>query len=201
MDSETLVHDYLGTLDVAAADLPADRRIELVSDVRGHIELALASAGTTDEATVRAVLARLGSVEEIVAAESDPTRSLAVSPRAGTPLPGQAEPRRLSTEARALLLFTVGALVLPYIGPVAGLWVASGSHRWTMAQKRAAALMVIVLLTVPAMLLLPAIVAGELTWVVTSGGFLIPLVSLAGFAPAIYLVASSTLTVTVARRP
>jgi hypothetical protein len=44
------------------------------------------------------------------------------------------------------------------------------------------------------------VVAGELTWVVTSGGFLILFVALAGFAPAIYLVTTSSRTVSVARR-
>jgi hypothetical protein len=60
--------------------------------------------------------------------------------------------------------------------------------------------MVITLLAIPAVFLLPMVVAGELTWVVTSGGFLLPFVGLAGFAPAIYLVTTSSLTVAVARR-
>jgi hypothetical protein len=50
-------------------------------------------------------------------------------------------------------------------------------------------------------LLLPAIVAGEWTWVVTSGGFSLPFVPAAGFTAAIYLVATSSFVVTVSRRP
>jgi HAAS len=108
-DPETLVHRYLGELDEAATDLPTDRRIELVSEVRGHIELALAEAGSTDEETVRAILDRLGPADEIVAAESVPNdapTTLTATRHVVQPRP---EPRRLTTEARALLLFTIGA--------------------------------------------------------------------------------------------
>ena len=51
-----LVADYLRRLDAAAARLPADRRAELVDEIRAHIEAALTEAGTRDETTVRNVV-------------------------------------------------------------------------------------------------------------------------------------------------
>ena len=70
MDTDVLVRDYLGRLEAAAAALPLARRTELAAEVRDHIDAALAEAGRSDEVTVRNVLERLGSPEEIVAAEA-----------------------------------------------------------------------------------------------------------------------------------
>lgn len=191
MDPETLVRHYLGDLETAAADLTADRRVELVGDVREHIDLALAEAGALDEATVRDVLARLGTPDEIAAAEigaNPPGDEAGRDPWGGWL--GRI-PRRLDVEVRALLLMTVGALLLPFVGPLLGLWVAAGSERWTLAQKRTAAMIVLALLVFPAVLLVPAIAAGELTWVFTTAGFSLPFVPLAGIVAAAYLVAST----------
>ena len=69
MDTDVLVLDYLGRLEQAAAALPPTRRAELAAEVREHVEAALAEAGRADEVTVRNILERLGSPEEIVAAE------------------------------------------------------------------------------------------------------------------------------------
>ncbi|HYU86509.1 MAG TPA: hypothetical protein VEK80_17025, partial [Kribbellaceae bacterium] len=66
-DPDTLVGDYLGRLEQAAQVLPADRRTELVEEVRAHIAEAR-TAGADDLAAVRTVLDRLGSPDEIVAA-------------------------------------------------------------------------------------------------------------------------------------
>lgn len=70
MTNELLVNDYLNRLETAAAAMPGDRRVELVADVRAHIDASLAEAGRSDEATVRNILDRLGSPEEIVATEA-----------------------------------------------------------------------------------------------------------------------------------
>jgi uncharacterized membrane protein len=198
MDSDSLVRDYLDDLEAAASDLPPDRRAELVGDVREHIELALAEAGGTDEATVRDVLDRLGSPQEIVAAEAV-TEVQSVAATRATPPPHKDRPP-LSVETRALLLLTVGAVVLPFIGPILGLWVASGATRWSLTQKRTAVLIVFSLLALPAVFLVPSIVAGEITWVFTSGGFLLPFVPLSGILAATYLVVSTSVVLTVSRR-
>lgn len=178
-DPETLIAGYLGELENAAAGLPAVQRAELIGDVRGHIEQAVAEAGALDEPTVRAVIARLGSPDEISAAATGSWTYPSVGP-VPSDAPTDRQPRRLSVEARALLLLTVGAVVLPFVGPLLGLWIAAGSTRWTLLQKRTAALVVLVMLALPALVLLPMAAAGELTWVVTSGGFMLPLSRLPG---------------------
>jgi HAAS domain-containing protein len=71
---------YLADPDKAASRILPERRRELVGEVREHIEFALAEAGRTDESTVRNVLERLGSPDEIVTAEAGPD----------APLPGDA---------------------------------------------------------------------------------------------------------------
>jgi len=199
MDSEP-VRDYLADLEAAAADIAPERRTELVDDVREHIALALAERGRTDEATVSDVLDRLGPPSEIVAAEGGDA-SIAFGRDARPAVSFERERRRLSVETRALLLLTVGAIALPFIGPVLGLWVASGSKRWSLTQKRTAALIVFVLLALPFAILVPALASGEITWVFSTGGFLLPFVPLAGALAAAYLVASSSLIVSVSRRP
>jgi uncharacterized membrane protein len=204
MDPETLVVDYLDQLRAAASGIPEERRDELVAEVREHIDYALAEAGAEDETTVRNVLERLGSPIEIVAAEAwtELATPIVCAPAtAPTPPPALHAARApLSVEARALLLLTIGAVVLPFFGPLLGLWFVSASTRWSLAQKRTAALIVLVLLALPAALLIPAIVAGEITWVFTSGGFLLPFVPWAGIAAAAYLVVSTSLVLTISRR-
>lgn len=199
MDPETLVGDYIGRLEALASHLPADRRAELVGEVREHVQLALAEAGVADAATVRNVLERLGSPEEIVAAEAGADFSTG---HGATPTtePGDRGSRPFSVEARALILLTVGALVLPFVGPVLGLWAVSASARWTLTQKRTAALIVVVLLAMQAVVLIPPLAGGEIAWVLGSGSFLLPFVPLAGIVAATYLVVSSSLVLTVSRR-
>ena len=50
-DAETLVRDYLGRLETVSASLPVERQGELLAELREHIELALAEAGSSDEAS------------------------------------------------------------------------------------------------------------------------------------------------------
>jgi hypothetical protein len=205
MEAATLVDDYLGRLEAAGARIADDRRAELVADVREHIDFALAEAGADDDATVRMVLDRLGSPAEIVAAEvgdDEPTPAIESLPSRVEPIPPTPASNRkpLSLEARALLLFTVGAVVLPFVGPLLGLWVASGSTKWSLTQKRTATLIVLGLLVLPAVILLPDLFAGEINWVFGSGGFLVPFVPLAGFMAAAYLVISTSVVIAVSRR-
>jgi hypothetical protein len=199
MTPETLVGQYLARLEELASGLPADRRGELVDEVREHIEFALAEADRADEATVRNILDRLGSPEEIVAAELDGPTSPAIA-RAQAVGPGRRDPGAPSVESRALLLLTVGALLLPFLGPVLGLWYASASNRWSLAQKRTAALIVVEILVLPVTFIIPALLSGEITWAINSGGFLLPLIPASGIVAAAYLVGSTSVEVTVSRR-
>jgi hypothetical protein len=199
MDSDTLMRDYLGRLEAAASHLPEHRRVELVGDVREHIEFALAEAGSSDEATVRNVLERLGPPDEIVAAEAGASAPTPNDAMASTE-PGERRSRAVSVETRALTLLTFGAVVLPFVGPLLGLWFVSASARWTLAQKRTATLVVLVLLAMPLVFLVPALVSGEITWVFSSGGFLLPFIPLSGIVAAMYLVGSTSVVLTVSRR-
>jgi hypothetical protein len=162
MDADALVRDYIGRLDAAAAGLPAERRAELETEVREHIEAALAEAGTRDELTVRNVLERLGSPGEIVAAESsgDPVvlrRDIAAQQATTQPFPRAWG----ATEVIALLLLTVGAIVLPFLGPLLGLIFVWASDIWTRNQKFIATAIVLVLLLIPIGLLFGASTSGS----------------------------------------
>ena len=200
MDPEAAIRDYLAALDAAAEPLDLERRAELVAEIREHIDLALSEAGARDEATVREALARLGPPDEIVAAEVG-TPGVLDDGRLASGEGGGASRRALSAETFALLWLTVGAVVLPFIGPAVGLWVAAGSKRWTLTQKRTAVLIFLVLSAMPFFLLVPAALAGEFMWIIGSGGFSLPFVPLGGIIAAAYLVASSSLVLTVARKP
>jgi uncharacterized membrane protein len=165
MDAEALVQDYLVRLETAAAPLPPSRRAELAGEVRQHIEMALAEAGGRDEVTVRNVLDRLGPPDEIIDAERG----------AGGPAlawTGQAMPASAvgrsgwgAVEIVAILLLTIGAVLLPVIGPLLGLIFVWASAQWTTRQKLIATAIVVVLALLPIILLLGVQAGG----VVTSG--------------------------------
>jgi hypothetical protein len=152
MEADALVRDYLGRLEAAAWPLPAERRGELLVEVREHIDSALAEAGRRDEVTARNVLERLGPPEEIVAAEADIDRP------AGWMPPHTHPPERRSGwglfEVGAILLLTVGAFVLPVVGPLIGLVFVWLSGEWTTRQKWLATTIVVILLMIPVLLLL-----------------------------------------------
>lgn len=72
VNTDPLAEDYLRRLEAAAVVLPADRRAELVAEIREHIAEALRQAPAGGEAAVRTVLDRLGPPDEIVDAATDP---------------------------------------------------------------------------------------------------------------------------------
>ncbi len=148
------VAEYLGRLEAAAGVLPAGRREELVVEIRGHLQEAL-SAGPGDEPAVRGVLDRLGTPEDIVAAEQDAAPPGGREAGRGAPVPpgtsgyppglpalpahppGQPGPAGCWTpvEVGAVLALTVGAFVLPVIGPLLGLVLVWMSARWAVRDK------------------------------------------------------------------
>jgi hypothetical protein len=122
--AEPLVEDYLRRLDAASQALPHARRAELVGEIRAHIEEAL-GARDADEAAVRNVLERLGTPEEIVAAETD----------------GLAEPAAPGgRETLALVVLGLGGVLLPVVGWLTGLILVLLSRAWTAREKLLAAL-------------------------------------------------------------
>lgn len=72
VETDLLVDDYLRRLEVAASELPAERRLELVSEIRGHLREALREVPEGDEAGVRNALERLGVPEEVAGSAFDP---------------------------------------------------------------------------------------------------------------------------------
>lgn len=163
MNSELLVSDYLNRLERAADVLPRDRRVELVAEVRAHIDTSLVEAGRSDEATVRNVLDRLGSPEEIMAGEA----GRMAEARRGSDQPalgvsGHAS-RWGAIEVAAFVLLGLAwpALLLPFglalwvglgLGGVALVW-ASGA--WRTRQKLIITLVVAALYGITIMAFMP----------------------------------------------
>lgn len=161
--TSSLIEAYLDRLHAAAWVLQADRRAELVEEIRTHIDEAIASAGSRDEVTVRNILDRLGPPEEIVRAAvgdmdapsgtpsqpgqaSQPVATGAppdaagarAIPAAGTSMPG------LGIEAAAVVLLTTGCLlgllgwlglVFAMVSLVAGAVLLLSSTLWSATDK------------------------------------------------------------------
>jgi hypothetical protein len=70
VESDHLVYDYLSRVgDLAQTALPADRRMRLVAELRKSIDHERSrSSSRNDEATVRRILAELGTPDEVVKA-------------------------------------------------------------------------------------------------------------------------------------
>jgi hypothetical protein len=154
VDAEALVTDYLGRLDAAARSLPASRRAELAGEVRQHIEMALAEAGGRDEVTVRNVLDRIGPPDDIVDAErgaDGPPPGWTISATTGSAAQSTGWG---GTEIAAILLLTLGAVFLPFVGPLLGLIFVWASVQWTTRQKLIATAIVVVLAILPIILVL-----------------------------------------------
>ena len=135
--SDPLVDDYLRRLDVAAAGLPPDRREDLLGGIREHIDAAIASGEVTDEASLRALLDRIGEPEEIVAAAAEPGDA---QPWAPPPAPTVYYRRPgMGLEIAAVLLLTLGSLLF-VVGWLAGIVMVWSSRRWTLAEKLVATL-------------------------------------------------------------
>lgn len=123
MQRDPLVDDYLRRLETAAADLPQERRGELVTEIEEHIEAALREGGAGDEAAVRNVLERLGPPEEI-----------AVEAGAGTSGPVRG---RLETGAMVVLALS---FALPFVGYLVGAGLVLASKAWDGHEKAIALL-------------------------------------------------------------
>jgi uncharacterized membrane protein len=121
--------DYLARLDAAASVLPADRRIELVAEVREHIDAAM-SGGPNDEAALRTVLDALGAPEEIARAAVEQEPAAALPHGSPEPAPQTTNLRDVST---VLLLMFGGFLI--GIGWVVGVALLWSSTRWRTRDK------------------------------------------------------------------
>ena len=108
-----LIERYLQEVDEALVGVPAAQRREILEDLRAHIDASLAAAGGRDEATVRTILDRLGSPEEL----ARETRE-----RLGVPEPmpvAQAGPGLLEYAAIVLTaLFWPVGILLAWLSPM-----------------------------------------------------------------------------------
>ena len=115
--ADRLVDDYLTRLADAARVLPPDRRTELVSEIREHIDTWMSGNTGADEPAIRTMLDRLGEPDDIVAAamEIDPPE------------------RDLVVEWLAVVFLTFGSLIpLAWLIGVALLWYSS---LWRRSEK------------------------------------------------------------------
>ena len=124
ISAENTVQDYLRRLERAAADLPADRRQDLLDGIREHIADARAAGAAADEAAVRTLLDRLGEPDEIVAAARDDHE---VTSRHG-------RPARTTLETVAVLMLTAGSF-LPVVGWLVGVVLLWTSGLWRVREK------------------------------------------------------------------
>lgn len=135
---ERLVGHYLGRLDEAARALPPDRREELLSEIREHIAASIAGGAGADEGAVRTMLDRLGEPAEIVAAatESSVPDSRAVEgSRRG-------RPQGIGLEIWAVVMLTLGSVIIPVVGWLVGVALLWSSGRWRRSEKLLGALIV-----------------------------------------------------------
>jgi hypothetical protein len=127
MDLASITDEYLGRLDAAAWRLPADRRVELVAEVRDHIRAAM-TGRPDDEVALRTVLDNLGAPEEIARAAVEQEPATALPP--ALPTPQNTNLRDIST----VLLLMFGGFLFG-IGWVLGVALLWSSTRWRTRDK------------------------------------------------------------------
>ncbi|MBW4719744.1 HAAS signaling domain-containing protein [Saccharothrix obliqua] len=120
-----LVVSYLETLRQQAVPLRPLRREELVEEIRAHIDASLPESPS--EVDIRTVLDRLGTPEEIIAAELDVAGENRIPDVRHEPL------RRWDLVGLSLLL--LGGAVVPPVGYVVGSLIVGTSRRWTPATR------------------------------------------------------------------
>lgn len=119
---------YLAELEQAAATLPAERRSELLAQVRDHLDRELAANDDSEHA--KAVVSRLGDPYDLVAEAI-----------IDVPTP-TAKPQSTASEIVAILLLGLGGFVLPLIAPLVGVLLMLTTPRWTRSQVRKTGLIV-----------------------------------------------------------
>jgi len=155
-----LAEDFLRRLDAEARMLPDQDREDLLTELRSHLEAGLGEDAS--DADVRNLLADVGSPADIVAAAtSELDADSAVGQRASGRTPSDRRDDPWGTvEIVAVLGLTVGAILIPVLGPLVGLCFAWASTRWTTREK--------VVATVLTLLPLVTLALGA-TVIVTSG--------------------------------
>src|SRR4051794_18392890 len=122
-NASQLVADYLGRLRAASWPLEPERANELAEGIEEHIREAMAATGDGVE-DVNAILARLGSPEQIV------REAATDSGLVPTPYPVVVHQPSLTHELWTVLLLTVGSFLLPFIAWIAGAVLLVTGKRW-----------------------------------------------------------------------
>lgn len=125
---DELVRQYMSRLEREAAALPADRRGDLVAGISEHLAEARAIADGDDPTAVREALSRLGTPTELVSAELEEIGARPV-PMIVPAVPGTGR------ELAAVLLLTVGGIVVPLVGWLIGVFLLWMSSWWTTREK------------------------------------------------------------------
>jgi hypothetical protein len=133
--TDVLVLDYLAALWAVTDDLPPGQRDVLMNTVADYI--ARRRVGTQDGA--ERILTLLGPVEDIAAAARRGRLPVHLIPPVAPPMPPAPTTAAAgAVEWTGVTLLTAGAVVLPLVGPLAGMLLVSSSARWTQMQKVAA---------------------------------------------------------------
>jgi hypothetical protein len=178
MNSDQLVMEYLAALRVAVTGLP--RADELVAEVGARIAEVRTARPDDGPAEVQAFLDRLGNPYEIAATAFRPRPPVLPPPPRRTPvraLPPLPPPggRSNAVEAVAVVALTAGSVLLPVVGPFAGIVMASCSPRWRPGEKLWAWLLVtspllFLLLSLPVVVLAGSDELAAAVMVLTAGG-------------------------------
>ena len=150
------VRTYLDELERALSALPKDRRNEIVRDIRGHIDVALAERGEPSAADVEQLLDELGTPQEIAEA------AYAELPPGRTKMAGR--------DVGTIILLLVGGLLLPFVGWFIGVVMLWTSTAWRTKDKVIGTLLVPGGLFAPMVLLLVSVFAVSSTSECASGG-------------------------------
>jgi len=113
------VDEYLRRLQRSMADLPAERRDEILAEIEGHIAEDLAERPGATEADVRNVLERVGDPADIAA---EARERFGIKPT-----------RRSWTDPAAIILLLIGGFtIIGWFVGVVLLWI---SDAWTTRDK------------------------------------------------------------------
>jgi hypothetical protein len=117
------VEAYLRQLDYALSPLPWEQRNEIFTDISEHIERELASTSGNADA-VDDVLRRVGDPHAIAVEAGAPPAPVMPASRPGRGL-----------EIAAVLLISVGGVLIPVLGWIVGVVLLWVSRRFTRADK------------------------------------------------------------------
>jgi uncharacterized membrane protein len=139
---EALFEHYLAAVERELRELPKDRRREIVGELSEHIAEAHAAGEIESEADARNLLERLGAPEDIGAEARERFGIERVEPGA--------------RETWAVVMLSIGSVVVPIAGWLVGVWLLWGSRIWTRAEKLIGTLIVPGGLGLPVFVLLRA---------------------------------------------